>query len=66
MDGIAEGARQVLDHIEKNGTVDRYVTAYIRAVRQYALNAQWGDGQGAPSSAVPGISSIVPENSGYR
>ncbi|KAI1829211.1 hypothetical protein DTO027I6_9892 [Penicillium roqueforti] len=46
MDDIAEGARKVLNHIENNGTVDRYVTGYIRAVRQYALNAQRGDGQG--------------------
>ena len=46
MDDIAEGARRVLNHIENNGTEDRYVTGYIRAVRQYALNAQRGDGQG--------------------
>ncbi|KAI2669865.1 hypothetical protein LCP963914a_9885 [Penicillium roqueforti] len=37
MDDIAEGARKVLNHIENNGTEDRYVTGYIRAVRQYAL-----------------------------
>ncbi|KAJ6168287.1 hypothetical protein N7497_001130 [Penicillium chrysogenum] len=43
---IAEGARRVLNHIENNGTEDRYVTGYIRAVRQYALNAQRGDSQG--------------------
>ncbi|KAJ5215295.1 zinc knuckle domain protein [Penicillium cinerascens] len=36
---IVEGARLVLDHIENNGTTDGYVTEYIRAVRQYALNA---------------------------
>ncbi|KAJ5110837.1 hypothetical protein N7532_001372 [Penicillium argentinense] len=46
MDDIAEGARQVLNHIENNGTEDRYVTGYIRAVRQYALNAQRGDAMG--------------------
>ncbi|KAJ5111868.1 hypothetical protein NUU61_001498 [Penicillium alfredii] len=46
MDDIAEGARKVLNHIENNGAEDRYVTGYIRAVRQYALNAQRGDGQG--------------------
>ncbi|KAJ5742632.1 zinc knuckle domain protein [Penicillium nucicola] len=46
MDDIAEGARRVLNHIENNGTEDRYVTGYIRAVRQYAINAQRGDGQG--------------------
>ncbi|KAJ5215537.1 uncharacterized protein N7498_001944 [Penicillium cinerascens] len=46
MNDIAEGARLVLDHIENNGTTDGYVTGYIRAVRQYALNAQRGDGQG--------------------
>lgn len=46
MDDIAEGARRVLDHIENNGTEDRYVTGYIRAVRQYALNAQRGDAMG--------------------
>ncbi|KOS36538.1 hypothetical protein ACN38_g12711 [Penicillium nordicum] len=44
MDDIAEGARRVLNHIENNSTEDRYVTGYIRAVRQYALNAQRGDG----------------------
>lgn len=27
----------VLNHIENNGTEDRYVTGYLRAVRQYAL-----------------------------
>ncbi|CAI7602411.1 unnamed protein product [Penicillium viridicatum] len=43
MDDIAEGPRRVLNHIENNGTEDRYVTGYIRAVRQYALNAQRGD-----------------------
>lgn len=46
MDDIAEGARRVLNHIENNGSEDRYVTGYIRAVRHYALNAQRGDGQG--------------------
>ena len=46
MDDIAEGARRVLNHIENNGTEDRYVTGYIRAVRQYALNAQRGDAMG--------------------
>jgi hypothetical protein len=35
-----------VDHIENNSTEDRYVTGYIRAVRQYALNAQRGDGMG--------------------
>jgi hypothetical protein len=43
---IAEGACRVLDHIENTGMEDRYVTGYIRAVRQYALNAQRGDSQG--------------------
>lgn len=43
---IAEGACRVLDHIENTGTEDKYVTGYIRAVRQYALNVQRGDGQG--------------------
>ena len=46
MDDVAEGARRVLNHIENNGMEDRYVTGYIRAVRQYALNAQRGDSQG--------------------
>ena len=46
MDDIAEGARRVLNHIENNGTEDRYVTGYIRAVRQYVLNAQRGDAMG--------------------
>jgi hypothetical protein len=47
MDDIAKGARKVLNHIENNGTEDRFVTGCIRAVRQYALNdAQRGDGQG--------------------
>ena len=46
MNDIAEGARLVLDHIENNGMTDGYVTGYIWAVRQYALNAQRGDGQG--------------------
>ncbi|KAI1829097.1 hypothetical protein CBS147337_10089 [Penicillium roqueforti] len=46
MDEIAEGACKVLNHIENNGTEDRYVTGYIRGVCQYALNAQRGDGQG--------------------
>lgn len=46
MDDIAEGARRALNHIENNGSEDRYVAGYIRAVRQYALNAQRGDGQG--------------------
>ena len=45
MNDIAEGACRVLDRIENNGTMDRYVTGYIRAVRQYALNAQRGDAQ---------------------
>jgi hypothetical protein len=39
----------VLNHIENNGTEVRYITVYIRAIRairQYALNAQRGDGQG--------------------
>lgn len=35
---IAEGACRVLDHIENTGTEDKFVTGYIRAVRQYALN----------------------------
>jgi hypothetical protein len=43
---IAEEACRVLDHIENTGTEDKYVTGYIRAVRQYALNVQRGDGQG--------------------
>lgn len=46
MDDIAERARRVLNHIENNGKEDRYVTGYIRAVRQYAINAQRADGQG--------------------
>ncbi|KAJ5460956.1 uncharacterized protein N7458_002508 [Penicillium daleae] len=46
MEDIADGARWVLNYIENNGTEDRYVTGYIRAVRQYALNAQRGDSQG--------------------
>jgi hypothetical protein len=46
MQDIAEGARRVLSYIEDNGTEDRYVTGYIRAVRQYALNAQRVDSQG--------------------
>jgi hypothetical protein len=46
MEDIADGARRVLNYIENNGTEDRYVTGYIRAVRQYALNAQRGDSQG--------------------
>lgn len=39
MADIAEGPRRVLNHIENNGTEDLYVIGYIRAVRQYALNA---------------------------
>ncbi|KAJ5144430.1 hypothetical protein N7526_001938 [Penicillium atrosanguineum] len=46
MEDIAEGARRVLNYIENNGSEDRYITGYIRAVRQFALNAQRGDGQG--------------------
>lgn len=46
MEDIAEGARRVLNYIENNGSEDRYITGYIRAVRQFALNAQHGDGQG--------------------
>jgi hypothetical protein len=34
MADIAEGARRVLNHVENNGTEDRYVTGYIRTVRQ--------------------------------
>ncbi len=48
MDDIAEGARRVLNHIENNGTEDRYVTGYIQAFRQYALNTQRGDAMGWP------------------
>lgn len=44
MGDIAEGTRQVLDHVENHSTIDRYAAGSIRAVRQYALNAQWGDG----------------------
>ena len=36
----------MLNYIENNGSEDRYITGYIRAVRQFALNAQRGDGQG--------------------
>ena len=46
MEDIAEGARRVLNYIENNGSEDIYITGYIRAVRQFALNAQRGDGQG--------------------
>ena len=46
MEDIAEGARRVLSYIENNGSEDRYITGYARAVRQFALNAQRGDGQG--------------------
>jgi hypothetical protein len=46
LEEIAEGACQVLNHIENSGTEDRYVTGYIRAVRQYTINAQRGDSQG--------------------
>jgi hypothetical protein len=35
---IAEGACRMLEHIENTGTEDKYVTGYIRAVRQDALN----------------------------
>lgn len=45
MDGIAEGACQVL-------------TAYIRAVRQYALNAQGGDGQGMMAKVLEALTKI--------
>ncbi|KUL82304.1 hypothetical protein ZTR_09720 [Talaromyces verruculosus] len=45
MEDIALGARRVLNHIEINCTVDRYVTGYNRAVHQYALNNQRSDGQ---------------------
>lgn len=33
MADIAGGAHRVLNHIENNGTEDRYVTGYIRVVR---------------------------------
>lgn len=46
MEDIAEGAHRVLNHTENNGTEGRYVTGYIRAARQYALNTQRGDSQG--------------------
>jgi hypothetical protein len=46
MASIAEGARRELNHIENNGTEDRYITGYIGAVRQFALNVQRGDSQG--------------------
>ncbi|KAI1829206.1 hypothetical protein DTO027I6_9897 [Penicillium roqueforti] len=46
MEDIAEGARRVLSYIENNGSEDRYITGYIRAVGQFALNAQRGEGQG--------------------
>ena len=46
MEDIAEGTSRVLNYIENNGSEDRYITGYIRAVRQSALNAQRGDGQG--------------------
>ncbi len=45
MGDIAEEAHRVLDHMASHGTVDRYVSGFISAVRQYALNAQRGDGQ---------------------
>ncbi|KAJ5117420.1 hypothetical protein N7448_011052 [Penicillium atrosanguineum] len=51
MDDIAEGACKVLNH---NGTKDRYVTEYIRAISQYSLNAQRGDGQGMSLNAQRG------------
>ncbi|GFF59211.1 hypothetical protein IFM46972_11321 [Aspergillus udagawae] len=35
-----------LNHLKNNGTEDRYDTGYIRAVRQYALNAQRSDAMG--------------------
>jgi hypothetical protein len=43
MEDIADGARRLLNYIEKNETEDRYFTGYIRAVRQSALNAQRGE-----------------------
>lgn len=43
INNITEGARQVLNHIENNGTEDRYVIGYVRADRKYVLNAQQGD-----------------------
>ncbi|KAJ5198731.1 uncharacterized protein N7498_007848 [Penicillium cinerascens] len=46
MEDIAEGARRVPNYIENNGSEDTYITGYIHAVRQFALNAQRGDGQG--------------------
>lgn len=46
MEDIADRACRVLNYIENNGTEDRYVTGYIRALRQYAFNAQRGDIQG--------------------
>jgi fructose-bisphosphate aldolase class 1 len=46
MEDTAEGARRVLNYIENNGLKDRYITGYIRAIRQFALNAQRGDDHG--------------------
>ncbi|KAJ5084986.1 hypothetical protein N7532_009757 [Penicillium argentinense] len=60
MNDIAEGARQVLNHIENNGTEDRYVTRYIRAVRRYALNAQRGDGMGM-AKVLEALTKINPD-----
>lgn len=43
---VAGWARRVPNYIENSGTENRYITGYIRAVRQYALNAQRGNSQG--------------------
>ena len=45
MEDIAEGARRALNYIEKSGSKDRNY-GYLRAVRQFVLNAQRGDDQG--------------------
>lgn len=39
MEDIAEEDSRVLNYIKNNGSEDRYITEYIRAVRQFALNA---------------------------
>lgn len=59
MDDIAEGACKVLNHIENNGTEDRYVTGYIRArdwqrdlVKAVAPNTQ------SNSTSSPGVLEI--------
>jgi hypothetical protein len=46
LEDIAEGAHRVLNYIENNGSRDRHIAGYIRAVRQFALNSQRGESQG--------------------